>query len=175
MTTVSQLSKLAASQATEYGLKYIPQHKLLGQRIFLFSAAGYSQLHTDLFKNLGTPGGVILYQMGKSYGSQLGSNLRKYDIDTLELLSRIREITAISGWGQIEMELTDSSIVPIKLAVSDSVFCKSTIDGRNKNGHFLCGTVAGIVEQVLGGSYQAKETKCLSVGDSSCEIVVEEL
>lgn len=133
----------------------------------------------DMFRRLGemfgTGGEAIIFEEGEATGESDGRRLVEVFGKSLAQQS-IPELTMLYltlGWGQPELVRFNPSPFHATLRIYNSFEClgqKST----KPNSNFIRGHLAGLINVLFSKHVKCRETKCMALGDESCEFEISE-
>ena len=145
----------------------IIKSKLTKARVFIFPARTWAIMEDTLFRDFSTGAAVILHEMGRTYGGEFGSTMKKGKLDSEHAWGFARNIARDAGWGDVTVE---GSGLSLKITVRECVFCTGAGRLGSPSCHFLVGVARGIGEQLYGKNVVARETRCTRAGDEACVI-----
>lgn len=142
-------------------------------RVFMFSATGWSLLVKKIHSSFGSGGDVILFEMGQYYGSSIALGIKKQGADYEGTIHELIQRTAFSGWGKVSVSGDLPRGKHLSLRLDNCVFCvgrKSAIPSCN----FFRGMLSAIAQVLYGRSFKVNEEQCMASGSQFCRFALEE-
>ena len=120
----------------------------------------------DIFKDQGP---LILYQLGLSYGIEVGSQSREVAEDIVSATKFFEYYGLLAGWGRFEISELESLEGKIRVRIHDNFFAQAAkVDTGNPSCYFVSGLPAGMEE-----GHHCIEMQCISSGSKFCEFMVK--
>jgi len=121
----------------------------------------------------------ILYLSGER-SAQEGMNPLESILSTLAPLTlanarRLMDVSALLGWGRLEMSLFDPEHGRLVLTVSNSPLARAYGSSKKPVCHFLTGWIAGLGRNLLEREVLCEETACAAQGHGRCEFELRPL
>src|SRR5207247_40361 len=88
---------------------------------------------------------------------------------TLANARRLMDVSALLGWGRLEMSLFDPEHGRLVLTVSNSPLARAYGSSKKPVCHFLTGWIAGLGRNLLEREVLCEETACAAQGPGRCE------
>jgi predicted hydrocarbon binding protein len=135
-------------------------NKRSGKRSFVLGVREWNSLIEKLYGTFGSAAEVILFQIGKSYGSSALKEEREMDPDRELTISLLSLETRVAGWGKVTVE-RKSQLYTVK--AERCVFCSGSTetDHREIGCFFLKGVISGFAEVLFSSSSSTvEETHC---------------
>ena len=121
----------------------------------------------------------ILYLSGERSAQEgmnpLESVLSRRAPLTLANARRLMDVSALLGWGRLEMSLFDPEHGRLVLTVSNSPLARAYGGSRKPVCHFLTGWIAGLGRNLLEREVLCEETACAAQGHGRCEFELRPL
>ena len=129
---------------------------------------------TELLKDQGP---LVLYQLGQSYGVDVGSRGRHLTKDLTSAIKFLEYYGLLAGWGRFETsnaQLDASQIEEsVTIKIYENFFAQATINhSGNPSCYFISGLLAGIAEGLFEEGHHCLEKRCMSASSEFCEFVV---
>ncbi len=109
-----------------------------------------------------------MWHIGNKYGVALGRRTKKMSKTPGEAVELLAKAAQRSGWGKITVDNKFETAGEMVVFFEDCVFCEGVVGEKTPACSFLSGILAGIGEEIYGGSVVAREELCRGVGDSLC-------
>jgi predicted hydrocarbon binding protein len=134
------------------GIKMVS--KLTGRRVFMLSTNSWSALNDELYKRFSTGAGVIFFEMGKSYGSDVGDTIiRRAESKDIKLDPRdFSYLVTKAGWGKVTLEGELARGSRLSVLVTSCAFCEGD-EGLQYNCPFLKGMGIGVFATLYKRDY----------------------
>ncbi len=141
-----------------------------GERAIVMRTGNLQSL-IDAARAAGGGGGDdLVYQAGFRWGKEGWKDLFiTVKPRSKEAISELLQVYAAVGWARMEVRDLDPSRRRAKVRVSDCFECEG-VTSEKTCGNFIRGHVAGALSNYFGSDVKGVETKCVSKGDSYCEI-----
>jgi uncharacterized protein len=130
----------------------------------------------DLTKEAGP---LILYQLGLSYGLEVGTQGKDIVKGPTTMTIRFLEnYGLLAGWGRFEspeLENDEKPLTtkPVTVRLYNNFFAHASESTTgNPSCFFVSGVIAGVLNGILGGHYNCLESQCVAAGSKYCEFVV---
>jgi len=94
---------------------------------------------------------------------------------TLANARRLMDVSALLGWGRLEMSLFDPEHGRLVLTVSNSPLARAYGSSKKPVCHFLTGWIAGLGRNLLEREVLCEETACAAQGHGRCEFELRPL
>jgi len=94
---------------------------------------------------------------------------------TLANARRLMDVSALLGWGRLEMSLFDPEHGRLVLTVSNSPLARAYGGSKKPVCHFLTGWIAGLGRNLLEREVLCEETACAAQGHGRCEFELRPL
>ncbi len=94
---------------------------------------------------------------------------------TLANARRLMDVSALLGWGRLEMSLFDPEHGRLVLTVSNSPLARACGSSKKPVCHFLTGWIAGLGRNLLEREVLCEETACAAQGHGRCEFELRPL
>jgi len=121
----------------------------------------------------------ILYLSGERSAQEgmnpLESVLSRRAPLTLANARRLMDVSALLGWGRLEMSLFDPEHGRLVLTVSNSPLARAYGSSKKPVCHFLTGWIAGLGRNLLEREVLCEETACAAQGHGRCEFELRPL
>ena len=121
----------------------------------------------------------ILYLSGERSAQEgmnpLESILSRRAPLTLANARRLMDVSALLGWGRLEMSLFDPEHGRLVLTVSNSPLARAYGSSKKPVCHFLTGWIAGLGRNLLEREVLCEETACAAQGHGRCEFELRPL
>ena len=121
----------------------------------------------------------ILYLSGERSAQEgmnpLESVLSRRAPLTLANARRLMDVSALLGWGRLEMSLFDPEHGRLVLTVSNSPLARAYGGSKKPVCHFLTGWIAGLGRNLLEREVLCEETACAAQGHGRCEFELRPL
>ena len=144
-----------------------------GVRILALGSVGWATLEKELTTTFVSGAAVILQRMGYSYGRHLGRVAKSHNKTAQEALETLQSFSRESGIGDLALNGGDLFGGQARLVIKDCIFCLHLKDASEPVCHILVGLIAGVADEVIGGTHRVIEEKCVAQGDTVCEVMVE--
>lgn len=137
----------------------------------------WNKIRDELTELLKDQGPLVLYQLGLSYGVDVGFQGRSLTNDSANTIKFLEYYGLLAGWGCFEtsdFQLKDGRIgESVTVKIRDSFFAQTT---KNHTGipscYFVSGMLAGIAEGLFEEGHHCLEKRCLSTGSEFCEFII---
>ena len=120
-----------------------------GSRAVVVTAHSIVSMEQDLQKQLGRQGLQVLFEVGRSSGSNLGAlhkaMLPEADRDTF--LRTAKDDMRARGWGIVDVEVAEKASAKTRVTVQEPIF--AGIEGARESW-WLMGLVSGFLEAIYG-------------------------
>ena len=143
-----------------------------GGRAVLMGAKPLAGMLATVNEQFGSGGNVILYEQGKSYGAETGSEyLLKLGGDFIAAnLPEVLKLYQALGWFRVTKVKADPKAGKIVLHAEENFECHGK-ESRGPRSHFVRGHLEGMATTWLGRPMECRETLCIAKGDKYCEFV----
>ncbi|AIC14788.1 hypothetical protein NVIE_005860 [Nitrososphaera viennensis EN76] len=137
----------------------------------------WNRIRDELMDLTKEAGPVILYQLGLSYGLEVGIQGKEAVKDSVAAINFLEYYGLLAGWGRFEtskLRLTQGQLSgPAVVKVFDNFFAYSPQNNSGNPGcFFVSGLLAGISDGLFGGHHNCLEEQCISAGSKCCQFVV---
>ena len=137
----------------------------------------WNRIRDELTELLKDQGPLVLYQLGLSYGVDVGSQGRSLTNDFTNAIKFLEYYGLLAGWGRFEtsvFQLNDDRIgESVIVKIRDSFFAQTTKNHTgNPSCYFVSGLLAGIAEGLFEEGHHCLEKRCLSAGSEFCEFII---
>ena len=122
-----------------------------------------------LFDQFQSGAGIILYRMGEGYATKLIEAFPRLGMSSADVVQGLKSLGFLAGWGKFHFELAGRENVSCR--VEQSAFLLRRNDAGPTTCFFLTGILAAIGSVIYNKKFTARETKCASSGQPSCEFV----
>ena len=143
-------------------------------RAIIFPEADMKGLITMIKENLGVePGNALLYHIGYGIGQKtFEMHIKPLDIISIEGLERVLVfLFRGSRWGDIREYSVENDKIILKIVnLWECEIQRGAVD--RPASHFVRGILAGLFGDFLGKKIDAKETKCIALGDPYCQFEI---
>jgi predicted hydrocarbon binding protein len=137
-------------------------NKRSGKRSFVLGVKEWNSLIEKLYETFGSAGEVILFQIGKSYGSSALEEEREMNPDRELTINLLSTEARVAGWGKVSVEKRKSPEY-YTVKAERCVFCSGSRQPvhRDVGCFFLKGVIAGFAEVLFSNSSnRVEETHC---------------
>jgi predicted hydrocarbon binding protein len=159
-----------------------PQSKQIKDSVFncrgiIINERFWNRIRDELMELTKEAGPVILYQLGLSYGLEVGIQGKEAVKDSVAAIDFLEYYGLLAGWGRFETsklqlsqgQLNGSAVVKI----FDNFFAHAPQNNSgNPSCFFVAGLLAGITDGLFGGHHNCLEEQCISAGSKCCQFVV---
>lgn len=158
-----------------------PQSKQIRDSVFrcrgiIINERFWNRIRDELMDLTKEAGPVILYQLGLSYGLEVGMQGKEAVKDSVAAVNFLEYYGLLAGWGRFETKLrptlgqmTGSAVVK----VYDNFFARTCPNNSgNPSCFFVTGLLAGITDGLFGGRHNCLEEQCISAGSQYCQFVI---
>lgn len=144
-----------------------------GERAVLLGQERFSKMLERLRDAFGMAGNVMVYQEGLSVGEGLARFFvgKMGDRFVMNHLPQIFGVFSAAGVGQVEITHYELDQLKVDLVLRNSMECVGH-QSKKHYSEFLRGTIAGMIEIVVGGRVKCEEIRCIATGDDHCEFIV---
>ena len=144
-----------------------------GTRAVMMGARALANMLRAVNEKFGSGGNVILYEEGRSYGKEVGSDyLLKLGGDFVgPNIAEVLKLYQALGWFRVAKVHTEPDAGTFTLQAEENFEC-SGVESRVPHSHFVRGHLEGSVTVWLGKPMECKETLCVAKGDKYCEFVI---
>ncbi|MEM6961871.1 MAG: V4R domain-containing protein, partial [Myxococcota bacterium] len=139
-------------------------------------------LHRGLEDEAGAASSVILYSVGRWWGSQFmkqhEAEIRSfYNRDTKDLplgfyLHILRRVWGLYGWGSLDLSFDLKEKGFLETIVDEAIYSASVGNIGRPTDHLVSGLLASIVGKLAGRELEAVEISCRSQGDPQCRFLL---
>jgi predicted hydrocarbon binding protein len=117
-------------------------------------------------------GEAEIYRMGFSYGRAAWANLMQvYHPKSKEGLAEMLRIYVATGWGRFELLELNPAHLHARIKLEEGFESEGLSTGKPEC-YFIGGHLAGALSSYFGADLKARETRCVSSGDTHCEFEV---
>jgi predicted hydrocarbon binding protein len=159
-----------------------PQSKQIKDSVFncrgiIINEKFWNRIRDELMDLTKEAGPVIMYQLGLSYGLEVGTQGKEALKDAAAAISFLEYYGLLAGWGRFEtskLRTTGGQISePINVKVFDNFFAHTFQNNSgNPSCFFVSGLLAGIADGLFGGHHNCLEAQCISAGSKFCQFVI---
>lgn len=141
-----------------------------GKRSFVLGVKEWNSLIEKLYDTFGSSAEVILFEIGKSYGSSSLKEEREMESDRETLINLLSVEARIAGWGKVTAEPKKQEDYTVR--AHRCVFCSGSTETNHRQVGcvFLKGVFAGFTETLFNSKSTVVETHC---GKDYCEFQVK--
>jgi predicted hydrocarbon binding protein len=162
--------------------RFDPQSKHIEDAVFgcrgiIINERFWNRIRGELLDLMKESGPILLYQLGLSYGFEVGARGKDIVNDPQAAIKFLEYYGLLAGWGRFETGELRMSRGDIEggmtVRVWDSFFASATKSETGNPGcFFVSGLLAGIADGLFGQSHNCMEKECRSAGSECCEFVV---
>ena len=137
----------------------------------MLSSNSWRALSNEMYKRFSTGAGVIFFEMGKSYGSELGTSLfRRAEVARANSVPfDFSYLVTKAGWGNVSRDGDLEHGSHISIVVTHCVFCEGD-DNLEHHCPFLKGACFGIASVMYKREYDVSATCSLNKkGEHICK------
>lgn len=159
-----------------------PQSKQIKDSVFncrgiIINEKFWNRIRDELMDLTKEAGPVILYQLGLSYGVDVGIKGKEAVKDSAAAISFLEYYGLLAGWGRFEtskMRLAQGQLgEPAVVRIFDNFFAHTSHNNSgNPSCFFVSGLLAGITDGLFGGHHNCLEEECISAGAQCCKFIV---
>ncbi|MEO9364078.1 MAG: V4R domain-containing protein [Nitrososphaera sp.] len=159
-----------------------PQSKQIKDSVFncrgiIINERFWNRIRNELMDLTKEAGPVILYQLGLSYGLEVGTKGKEAVKDSTAAISFLEYYGLLAGWGRFEtskLRIVQGRLSePVVVRIFDNFFAHTyQSNSGNPSCFFVAGLLAGISDGLFGGHHNCLEEECISAGSESCKFVV---
>jgi predicted hydrocarbon binding protein len=140
----------------------------------------WNRIRVELMELTKDAGPVILYQLGQSYGFEVGIQGKDIVKDPTMAVRFLEYYGLLAGWGRFEApeleKKADRLAESVTVKVYNNFFARATkSETGNPSCFFVSGLLAGVLEGLLGDHCNCLEIECMSTGSEYCEFIVAPL
>jgi predicted hydrocarbon binding protein len=145
-----------------------------GDRAVMMTTKYVMNMLSSVRKEFGSGGDVIVYQEGRSYGSDVGAHyLKRLGSDFVRSnLFEVLQLYQALGWFKLEALDLNLSDHMVTVWTSGCFECEDRKSPKPYS-HFVRGHLEGSVSAFLGERLECDEVKCIASGDQFCEFVLK--
>jgi predicted hydrocarbon binding protein len=139
----------------------------------------WNRIRNELTSLTSEASSSTLYQLGRSYGWEVGAQGKDAISDSTAVISFLQYYGLSAGWGRFEtseLQLSQSGMMESAVVkVFDNFFAFSNGNSKVSSCLFVSGLLAGIADGLFNGHYNCHERECLSMGAQCCEFVIRKV
>ncbi len=159
-----------------------PQSKQIKDSVFncrgiIINERFWNRIRDELMDLTKEAGPVIMYQLGLSFGLEVGTQGKEAVTDSAAAVNFLEYYGMLAGWGRFEtskLRLIGGRLSePINVKVFDNFFAHTfQSTSGNPTCFFVSGLLAGIADGLFGGHHNCLEAQCISAGAKCCQFVI---
>ena len=147
---------------------------------FLIPSDSWATIRDGLHERFGSGAWIILRGMGQSSGQFIAKQVKmtaaaaptsSQETTPGELFTSLSKLAAIVGWGKVSIWGDLSSGREVVVTIRNCPFCEQLRVTGEEECYFYAGVVQGVVDELYGGSHNARETRCRAKMGDVCEII----
>lgn len=150
---------------------------LLDERAIIFRKSTYQAWIKEMRESYGEGFKAIQYHIGFRTGYNAYTGIqKKFNGNMRETLKIGREFARLAGFGIINIVSFEEGYVTLR--VYDNFECELFKGSSHPESHFMRGILAGWFSAIWKANIeniQARETKCIAMGDPYCEYVITKI
>lgn len=140
----------------------------------------WNRISRELMDLMKESGPVMLYQLGLSYGFEVGAQGKQIVKDAKATVKFLEYYGLLAGWGRFEtseFQLFEGKIQGgVTVRIYDNFFPQAVKNNTNNPGcFFVSGLLAGIADGLFGEGHNCLESRCISIGSEHCEFTVTKI
>ena len=141
--------------------------RITSSHVFIFSRSAFRSMQNTLYDKFGSGASVIMYEMGKGYGTKLGTGMLKRGMTPDMAFREIEKFGYLAGWTDSHFRVLSEK--EIECVAKNSMFTLERSETRTRSCYFLAGALAGNVSAMLGEDFKAEEIQCTVGGHPVCK------
>lgn len=149
---------------------------LFGKRVVIFPRSMYEAVIRHLREKLGDGYAAVLYYMGVESGMRYLLDCKRLVKGDLEKALKVwKALFQLNGFGRIDALTIDRKRGAITSRIYDCFECELFRNCGKPASNLVRGFIAGVASVLFDAdvkSLEAKELRCIAVGDPYCEIIV---
>jgi len=151
--------------------------RLSGERAVIMPTESLASIFTRVVGVFGdgSAARVMLSQMGQAAGKTAMRNLlEQLGPETVKKeLESVIGLYSTSGWGIFDLVSSNIDAARADIRVLDNFECVNFKGSSVPRSNFLRGHIAGMFAELVGSRVDVAENKCVAMGDSVCNFVVQ--
>jgi predicted hydrocarbon binding protein len=149
-------------------------NQLTDERVHVIPALRWKRLREKLAREFGEQAPLIMSYIGSSLGSSFAEELIANISDPEALARHLSDVSAAAGWGILSMIGDTRYGSRYLVTVTNCIFCEKEGRAESPRCDFLVGAVKGMADSIYGTPHKVWEERCEAMGESVCQLVVEE-
>ena len=159
---------------------YDPQEGALrfkGVRYLLIRPETLASLQKAVESEMGSARAAETFFAGGFTGGQLSGQKYKeaLGLSDREAVAFMCRMGGEIGWGNFQLVALDTQAQRLVVEVKHSPFAEAYGQGETAACQLIRGVLGGLGDGIFGGPVEARETQCLSWGDSVCRFEIQKL
>ncbi len=149
-------------------------NQLTEQRAQVVPVLQWKKLKANLTRQFGHKASLIMSLIGYTLGSSIAEEIMA-NLAEPEAFSRyLSDVLAATGWGIFSIHGDTQYGSKYIVSAANCGFCDKEDLADSPQCHFLVGALKGMADTLYGVPHTVSESRCAAMGDSVCEMVVEE-
>ena len=149
-------------------------NQLTDERVQIVPALRWKRLREKLAREFGGQAPLIMSYIGSSLGSSFAEEMIANISDPEALARHLSDMSAAAGWGILSMVGDTRYGSRYMVTVTNCIFCDREGLAESPRCDFLVGTIKGMADTIYGMPHKVREERCAAMGESVCQLVVEE-
>jgi predicted hydrocarbon binding protein len=153
-----------------------PTRRKYGNRVIIFGSGTFVELQKGAEEILGDESSAVFYEAGIRSGKEcVEALMEEWDERDLDLVKRFNPLINSLGIGRVKEFNIDRDQLRGHYLIENSFIADTYGSSDKPVCHFICGFIAGLLEEILKINMACEEALCLATGDPHCEFKFEKV